>query len=222
MNPANDLNALSQRFVERISVAKGRVRLVPFERAAWFQCAYASIQRTILGGLSRDIYAQLSDITFDAVYALRDRVESAENHDVWVIETMRCQCDTAHLSVGQAQKLINLLLAYYFCYYHTAGDPAWNEEHRFIAQHGPFFHVPIDNYLLIVLKVVYACPDIHINRAHTAATIRIDDALISWSRLADVDAYMRLQHFIQEIQGNHLRAYDIGLHFALAELALAQ
>jgi hypothetical protein len=221
MTATSALSALCAHVVEQVSVAKGRVRLSPFDRDAWFRCAYFSIQRTLPQGASQLSHAHLPGVLFDAIAALSQRPASADVFEQWVVDTIQELCAAYALSVGQAQRLINLLLTYHYCFYHAAIDGAWNAEHQWIVQHGPFFHVPIDHEALVRLSVTYACPDIHINREHTRAMLRVDHALASWSRLDDLPTYLKIQRFVHDIQDNHLQAFDTALHFALSELAVA-
>ena len=205
--------------VEAVSVAKGRVRLIPFDRNAWFQCAYFSIQRTLPQGIRQIALDQLQNDLFEAVYALKQQPPAADAFEPWIARTIQTQSDTYRLSIGQSQRLINTLLKYYYCYYHAEIDRTWNEAHQFIAQHSPFFHIPIDSHVLIGLKVTYDCPDLHINRAQTYATFRVGDALVSWSRLDDLPVYVKVQRFVQAVRDNHLHIFDTALDFAMSELA---
>jgi hypothetical protein len=219
MKPANNLKALCYQFCESVSILKGRVKLIPFDRDAWFQCAYASIQRTVLGELHPDAQDRLKTELFDEIDTLRGRALAAEGFNEWIVRVIKKQSETHALSIGQSQMLINLILKYYYCHYAAEIDPRWNEDHKFISEHSSFFHIPMDNNVLVRLKVNYACPDIHIKKTRAYATIRIDDSLVSWSRLEDLPAYMRLQRFAQEMMGNHLQAFDNAIHFELSELA---
>jgi hypothetical protein len=215
---SNELHVLCAQFCQDIALFKGRVRLIPFEPQAWFRCVYFSIQRTVTGGLPQDSYEQLRHALFDAIYALPEQPQTAEAFEEWIASTIQKHAEQYGISIGQAQKLINLLLKYYYCYYHADIDPSWNAQHQFIVQYSPFFHIPLDNYVLVSLKLKYACPAIHINRSHTYATLRVGDELVSWSRLEDLPTYVQMQGFVQEMMGNHLHAFDSALHFEMAEL----
>ncbi len=218
MQTTNELKALCIHFSQNVVILKGRVRLIPFDVHTWFQCAYFSIQRTIPGGLTQSAYDHLRSALFGAVYTLQEQTGTADSFEKWIVSTIEEQSETYNISIGQSQRLTNLLLKYYYCYYNAEIDPLWNEEHHFIKQHSPFFHLPLDNYVLVSLKLKYACPDIHINREHTNATLLIGDETVSWSRLADIFTYVQLQLFVQEMMDNHLQVFDNALHFEMAEL----
>ncbi|NTW01990.1 MAG: hypothetical protein HGA19_11985 [Oscillochloris sp.] len=220
MKMTNALKAQCAQVVETVSIAKGRVRLIPFDRDMWIQCVYFSIQRTLPQGVRQITLEHLRRDLFDAVYALNHQPATVDAFEPWIAHTIQMLAETYTLSVGQSQRLINTLLMYYYCYYYAEIDHMWNEEHRFIAQYSPFLHIPITSHALLKLKVVYDCPDLHINRAQTSATIRVGDAFVSWSRLDDFSIYVKLQHFIRDIQDNHLQVFTTALHFALAELAV--
>lgn len=219
MKTTNTLKARCAQVVETVSVAKGRVRLIPFDQHAWFQCAYASIQRTLPQGAPQIALDHLQRDLFAAVDALSHQPPTADAFEPWIAGTIQTLAATYALSIGQSQGLINTLLKYHYCFYHAERDPAWNAANPFISQHSPLFHIPIDSYVLMGLKVTYDCPDIHINREQTLAKVRVGDTLVSWSRLDDLPAYVRIQRFAQDVKDNHLQAFDTALDFAMAELA---
>jgi hypothetical protein len=219
MKTTNTLKARCAQVVETVSVAKGRVRLIPFDQIAWFQCVYATIQRTLPQGAPQIARDHLQRDLFGAVDALSHQTPTADAFEPWIAGTIQTLAATYALSIGQAQRLINTLLKYYYCYYHAEHDLAWNEAHQFISQHSPLLHVPIDSHILIGLKLIYDCPDLHINRERTSATVRVGDALVSWSRLDDLPAYVRIQRFAQDMKDNHLQACTTTLDFAMSELA---
>jgi len=219
MKTTNTLKARCAQVVESVSVAKGRVRLIPFDQNAWFQCVYSSIQRTLPQGAPQIVRDHLPHDLFDAVDALRDQPPTADAFEPWIAGTIQTLATTYTLSIGQSQRLINTLLMYYYCYYHAERDCAWNEAHLFISPHSPLFHVPLNHHVLIGLKVTYDCPDLHINRERTSATVRVGDALVSWSRLDDLPTYVRIQRFVHDIKDNHLQTFETTLDFAMSELA---
>ncbi|MEI7771000.1 MAG: hypothetical protein WCI67_13465 [Chloroflexales bacterium] len=219
MKTTNTRKARCAQVLETVSVAKGRVRLIPFDRNAWFQCVYATIQRTLPQGAPQIAREHLQRDLFAAVDALSDQPPTADAFEPWIAGTIQTLAATYALSIGQSQRLINTLLMYHYCSYHAERDLAWNAAHQFIRQHGPLFHVPIDHHVLIGLKVTYDCPDVHINRERTSATVRVGDALVSWSRLDDLPVYIRIQRFAQDIKDNHLQAFDTTLDLAMSELA---
>jgi hypothetical protein len=219
MKTTNARKARCAQVVEAVSVAKGRVRLFPFDQHAWFQCAYATIQRTLPQGAPQIALEPLQCDLFDAVDALSHQPPTADAFEPWIAGTIQTLAATYALSIGQSQRLINTLLTYHYCYYHAECDLTWNEAHQFICQHGPLLHVPIDHHVLIGLKVTYDCPDLHINRERTLAKVRAGDSLVTWSRLNDLPAYVRIQHFVQDMKDNHLQAFDTTLDFAMSELA---
>jgi hypothetical protein len=219
MKTTNARKARCAQVVETVSVAKGRVRLFPFDQHAWFQCAYATIQRTLSQGAPQIARDHLQRDLFAAVDVLNYQPPTADAFEPWIAGTIQTLAATYALSIGQSQRLVNTLLRYHYCYYHAERDRAWNEAHQFISPHGPLLHVPLDHHVLIGLKVTYDCPDLHINRERTSATVRVGDALVSWSRLDDLPAYVRIQRFAQDMKDNHLQAFDTTLDFAMSELA---
>jgi hypothetical protein len=219
MKTTDPRKARCVQVVETVSAAKGRVRLTPFDRNAWFQCVYATIQRTLPQGVPQIALEPLQRDLFAAVDALRHQPPTADAFEPWIAGTIQTLAATYALSIGQSQRLINTLLTYYYCSYYAERDLAWNAAHAFISQHSPLFHIPIDSHVLIGLKVTYDCPDVHINREQTLAKVRAGEALVSWSRLDDLRAYVRIQRFVQDMKDNHLQAFDTALDFAMSELA---
>jgi hypothetical protein len=117
MKTTNTLNARCAQVVESVSVAKGRVRLIPFDQHAWFQCAYATIQRTLPQGAPQIALESLQRDLFDAVEALRDQRPTADAFAPWIAGTIQMLAAAYALSIGQSQRLINTLLTYHYCYY---------------------------------------------------------------------------------------------------------
>jgi hypothetical protein len=206
-------------FIEGVSIRKGRTRLVPFGHEAWFQCAYLAIQRSLPQGPPPASHARLQLALFDQVHTLQGQPPGAEPFDAWAAGAIRALAEGYGLSVGQAQHLLGLLLKYYYCYHCAGYDPQWNAEHRFIALHGPWLHVPLDSHTLLHLGITYACPEIYVNPTRTGAALRVGAALVGWSRLDDLDTYAAVQRFIRASMDNHLQGFASALDFALAMLA---
>jgi len=193
------------------------VRLHPYDQPRWFRRCYSSVQRTVHGGLRRSVRRELRSRLFDGVARLEGLQAEQEGFERWhralLDEVQAC----SGLSLGQAQKLINLLLKYHYAYFHADIDQEWAEQHQFIEAFSPFFHVPIDVYVLVSLKRKYGYPLVGLNASATYATLRVGDRHVAWSRLTERVPYEHVQAFIQDLAADR-STYVSPLHFEMREL----
>jgi len=220
MTTDSTLEMLAQEFTKGIHIYKGKYRLIPYKQADWFTCCYFSVQRTIHGGLPKDKRNLLREEIFNAIDVLQNTPSNLEEFDKWIYDLFDKITKIHQLTIGQSQKLVNILLKYHYCYYYANIDQNWNERNSFIARMGRFLHVPIDNYVLVQLKDVYKCPKVAINSAGNYATIQINTEYVSWSRLDSPDgysAYKEIQHFVRNIVIRQPQ-YASALHFEMQEL----
>lgn len=205
----SDLEALACTFVKYVG-------LFPYDQPRWFRRCYASVQRTVHGGLRRSVRRDLRSRLFDGVARLALSVEREafeQWHDKLLDEVRAC----SGLRLGQAQKLINLLLKYHYAYLHAGCDLEWAERHQHIDALSPSFHVSVDVYVLVRLKQKYRYPLIALNGAQTYGTLRVGERHVAWSRLAERAPYAHIQGFIRNLAADRA-TYASPLHFEMCEL----
>jgi len=210
---SSDLQTLASKFTTY-------VRLHPYDQPRWFRRCYSSVQRTVHGGLGRSVRRELRSRLFDGVTRLEGLAVTQEAFAAWhgalLDEIQGC----SGLSLGQAQKLVNLLLKYHYAYLHAGIDQEWAERHQFIDVLSPYFHVPIDVYVLVRLRTKYGYPLAALNSTKTYATLRVGEQRVAWSRLTERAPYEHVQQFISGLTTDR-SVYVSPLHFEMCELWVA-
>ena len=206
----SDLRTLSSAFATYVG-------LFPYDQRRWFRRCYASVQRTVHGGLRRSVRRELRSRLFDGVARLEALPVEREAFERWHDELLDEVRACSGLRLGQAQKLINLLLKYHYAYLHAGRDLAWAARHQHIDALSPFFHVPIDVYVLVRLRREYRYPLVALNGAQTYATLRVGGRHVAWSRLAEHAPYTHVQAFIRDLIADRA-TYASPLHFEMCEL----
>lgn len=150
-----DLKNLSSRFIQQV---KQKVDLTRFDKDEWFKGAFSTIQRTIRGGLSDIEKKKLRNLLFSSIENLKgfkSKTPNEEDYNKWFDNLILCIKKEIGLSLGQAQKIINILMKYHFCYYSSDCDKKWKEKYSWLYLFFDFFHVPVDNLVLFNLKQKY-------------------------------------------------------------------
>jgi len=207
---SSDLQTLASKFTTY-------VRLHPYDQPRWFRRCYSSVQRTVHGGLGRSVRRELRSRLFDGVTRLEGLAVTQEAFAAWHGALLDKIQGCSGLRLGQAQKLINLLLKYHYAYFHADIDQKWAEQHQFIEAFSPFFHVPIDVYVLVSLKRKYGYPLVRLNASATYATLRVGNRHVAWSRLTERVPYEHVQAFIQGLTADR-STYVSPLHFEMQKL----
>lgn len=119
----------------------------PFNPNHWFQGAYRTIQRRVTKGIftQADKMACQNQI-FDALPKL-----TANNYDASVKELIENLTKNFPITIGQSQKLVNIILKYYACLYYSGRDAAWALRNTWVVDIHPVQHVPIDSIVLFGL-----------------------------------------------------------------------
>lgn len=136
-------------FIAKLATRKQpqTVNLNPFDETQWFAGAYRTLQRGVPAGnfseveklaCSKRIFGQLPLLvpaTFDVgMQALITEVAT-----------------TYPVTMGQAQKLVNILLKYHACLYYSQLDRRWNAANPWVPAIHDRQHVPIDSIVLLGL-----------------------------------------------------------------------
>lgn len=207
---SSNLHDLASTFAEYVGLA-------PYDQRHWFRRCYSTVQRTIHGGLPRSTRRELRSRLFEGVARLEGLQTKQAAFERWHRDLLDELQTCSGLRLGQAQKLINLLLKYHYVYLHAGIDQEWAERHQHIDALSPFFHVPIDVYVLVSLNTTFSYPHIALNRRKTYATLRVNGQQVAWSRLTEREPYEHVQQFIQGLAGDRL-IYASPLHFEMCEL----
>ena len=186
----------------------------PFNTDHWFDGAFRTIQRRIPKGTFSDAQKQdCANLLFTRLPQLQPATFDGD------IQKLICELAVKFpLSIGQSQKLVNILLKYYACLYFSQLAPAWNQANSWIPLIHNQQHVPIDSIVLFGLcrLAPVSCNGfltVSARYAHskntdsfvwnTTATIFVPDSLngkgvsVPWSGLTQYDVYLRLQTIIR-------------------------
>ncbi|HID27197.1 MAG TPA: hypothetical protein EYP22_05135 [Methanosarcinales archaeon] len=211
----SEIKELSLKFIQQVS---SKVKLNNYDKDEWFKGAFFTIQRTIKGGLSNENRSSLKNILFDSIEKLKKITPSEGKYDKWfnnIISSIN------FLSYGQAQKIINILMKYHYCYYYSKAD----NEFRWLYQFFDFFHAPLDNILLYNLKQKFdnenICSKIKawVYRDNYNGVFLTQGIEVRWSRLEKNNAYLYkdVQDFIRG-KVKESEHWKNRLHFEMKEL----
>ena len=225
----DELKELSLKFIEQV---KQKVNLARFDRDEWFKGCYSTIQRTIRGGLAERKKERLKNLLFDSIDSLRQTRTCKAGYDEWFENLVSSIRTNINLTFGQAQKIVNILMKYHFCYYWADFDRKWNNSYCWLFPFFEFFHVPIDNVVLFNLKRKYGGEDEKINRnikvweykniknAVFCLTRDTQRRQVRWSRMGgkqEIMFYYYIQDFIDRMISKSGK-YANRLHFEMKEL----
>lgn len=190
----NKIKELSVQFCEEV------YQLHPFDKKKWFQGAYYTMQRTKKGGTLKEIRLKINGFIFNQINSLKDIYPTEDNYNKWFYDNVNSICEIGQLTFGQGQKIINILLKYFYCYYHSEYNLEWNSENMFLKEYFKFFHAPVDNIILKQLKLKYDHNKISIIKSNSqGARFIIDSTPVPWSKLEDINAYKIVQCYINDL-----------------------
>lgn len=113
-----------------------QVYLRCFDTGKWFTGAYRTIQRQAPKMSSSD-KQNCRDLIFNNLRQLQ-----SETFDTDIERLIETVSGTFHLTIGQSQKLINILLKYHACLFYSQTDQEWNEANEWIQDIHSKQHVP--------------------------------------------------------------------------------
>lgn len=209
-----------EKFISLLGKRKGaaKINLRTFDQNEWFRGAYSTVQRTRRGCSSfADAERKtIIKLLFDACSEICVHPSEIESK----ISCLKENCP-GQLTLGQVQKLLNILLKYHVCYFFAGQDDVWNKAHDNIAESWASFHVPIDS--IVLLRLCEVAPDVVCGRIYAnkifqfnkkankcewsqTAKVFSNDRKINpkasgqpWSKLDDMEAYMWLQNTIKAL-----------------------
>lgn len=205
----SDCNCNANENIEVVKAAalafiKNVQPLEPFNQLKWFQGAYQTMQRTKIGGVPPEIRKQIMCSVFEEIEKLRSIRPCQEAFDDWFFNGVQKICLLGALTFGQGQKIVNILLKYYYCYYYSGLDSFWNKENNYLESVFCFFHAPVDSIILQTLKLKY--DDAKIGFVKTTAQgprFVEEDTHVPWSKLQNIESYCKLQCYIGELAQKH-------------------
>jgi hypothetical protein len=152
-DPGDKHQAASRGFIAGIR-DRNRIVLNPFNIDVWGQGAESTlIQSNRTTQHPRLTQADLAAVTRQ-VWKMFSQVQP-EDFDC-VFFKLAFAIRQAHLpfmTFGRAQKFINILCKYSYCYYWSGVDPAWNAANPWVRDLSPFFHIPVDAIVLGNLRL---------------------------------------------------------------------
>ena len=187
----------STKFITKLSARRWpqHLDLTLYNQDEWFRGSYNTVQRRIPAGtITPKSKNQIKIFLFSEFPKLK---ESSFDQQM---EEMVCSLSSKHpLTIGQSQKIINILLKYHACRYYAGTDSAWNSANVWIADINHVQHVPVDS---IVLKAIYK-----INPKNGTATIdgrvekKIEDKDVKtpWSKISDYETYFKIQKIVRAL-----------------------
>jgi hypothetical protein len=113
------------------------------------------------------------------------------------------------LTLGQAQKLVNLLSKYCFAYYFSELDRVWMADNAWVIEFAAEFDIPIDQIVLRNIRRGFGQTDaaegIYVSGSKKTAPAGIVCRHInplmrsSWNRLSCFGCYAELQEFVRQV-----------------------
>ena len=182
-----------------------QVNIHYFDFQHWFNKAYNTMSRTNHGGLNENVKQIICGYLLNELNQM-DEFNNQQEFDVWHLNVINEISRLGNLHLGQSQKITNMLLKYYCCWYYSGQDPEFNEDYNHLESCFQYLHAPVDS---IVLRGVFDLDeynlDIIVIINANYAQFLVNHLQVPWSQLDDYGIYMQLQNFIQG------RADELGL-----------
>jgi hypothetical protein len=206
------MEKLAKQFCDTVGLKK-------FNQDKWFIGAYGTMQRTKKGGISINQKQNIKTFIFNEIYNNNFEFENQTEFDSWIFNTIKSVSVLGNLTIGQSQKIINILLKYYYCYYYSKIDNDFCVNHRHLEKTFQFLHAPVDNIILVALKEKFDNQDISsiiISSNNARFYIEDDDKFYPWSKLDDYEEYIKVQNFIEKLSSKE--QLNGKLHFEMKYL----
>jgi hypothetical protein len=206
----------SRKFISLLSARKQPIRLNPFNDANWLNGAYRTFSRTLVCPLAQGEKNQLCKRFFSEFRRFSSLKVSS--FDAKIKDVILKTAYDFSLTIGQAQKLVNILLKYHLCLYYSNLNPVWKKKEPWIGKLSPKLHVPIDSMVLyrlcqvaprqcrgLVTAARYSSFKNGKRRWHYYAKVfhpRSSSAVkakFAWSKIKDYEPYFKLQMLIRSL-----------------------
>jgi len=173
-----------------------RVNIHHFDFQQWFNKAYGTVKRTIHGGLTPVQKMTIQELLHVELNNID--VNTQVDFDNWQLDVINEISHIGDLELGKSQKIVNMLLKYYCCWYYSGQDPDFNEQYYHLDLCFQYFHAPVDSRVLIR---VFDLDEYNLNIIHPIghgyAQFLVNNVHVPWSQLDNYEIYMELQNFIQ-------------------------
>lgn len=200
--PGEDHEHLCRDFIDGISVRSG-INLHPFDPGVWVRGAESTMLQSNMK--SRHQRLDPNDLikAGDKVWEVF-RTVSPEDYDCTFFR-LAFDLRIKHLpfmTFGRAQKFINILSKYAYCYYWSGIDPAWNAINGWVKDLSSCFHIPVDAIVLHNLRQenrTWFRPLISthiILQGRKYARIKCGDKAVGWSALDQTYPYIAIQQYV--------------------------
>lgn len=202
----------SLSFIALLGGRRRPILLNTFDEEHWFRSAYGTFSRTLLNALAEGEKNQLRRRIFAAFRGFND--VQLDRFDARIEDLILTTANDFTLTIGQSQKLINILLKYHACLYYSHLTVRWNEDHGWIGRLSGKFHVPIDS--IVLFRLCEVAPDECAGLVRATAVFREGEpqwtfngkvchtrangnrgAWFPWSKIEDYQAYFKLQNIIR-------------------------
>ena len=139
------MNQIGKQFINLLAARKGsaRVMLYPYNQKEWFRGAYKTLQQTKKGGLGPTGPALVMPLIFNSLSKIRPATYDLD------IKSLIQKVSNHGFTLGQSQKLCNMLIKYHLVYFFSKSDLVWNRKNPWVGKLAPRAHVPIDRFVLI-------------------------------------------------------------------------
>lgn len=203
------MQELANSFIEMLYQRKrpARINLTVYNQKEWFRGVYSTVQRVIPAGtFTVETMARIRKSLFDFINTLQ---MSQQVHQDIMDFIGNLTVEFAPMTIGQAQKLINMLLKYHTCFFLSERDTIWNDNNAWIQQNWKYFHVPIDSQVLKKLVEIDTELFSHnILLRYNLVTVIDGHETRPWSKIANLPTYEQLQSLIAN-KSNQLNFYPL-------------
>ena len=177
------------------------IGLEQFNKDKWFQWSYSTMQRTKKGGTSTEQKERIKIFLYERITNInKNSISNQSDFNKWLLNCIKGICKKGNLTFGQGQKIINILLKYYYCFYYSEQDKEWNKDQKYLKKYFSFFNAPVDNIILAKLKKKYNDPIISfLELKSSRARFNINGNLFPWSKLEDSKEYLSIQDYVENL-----------------------
>jgi len=183
------------QFITRLQT-RNRITLDPYDLSEWLRGTYTTVQRKVGKRPDRE---QIKTAVADFVVRVRRANPSGQDpYDRLFYQRAWAMTRSFGLSFGISQKLLNIIIKYHFCYYHSKRDPVWNAANEWIATCSPSFHIPIDSKVMANLLSLQPIYQQFIVPRQVGATFWLNQVRIPWTKLTDDCPYKVVQYLVRE------------------------
>ena len=198
------INEEFEKFKNHKSVKKWSVDV--FDKTKWLDGAWGTLKRTLVKSpdhkknkklyttLRKEFFKNIFDETFGSFPNEIDKI------DLWYKKIITKEYKLPYLSIGQKQKMVNILIKYFLTYFHTTKDTDKDFCKRF-NKNISHIHIPIDKVVLESIFKNETYRKKFQNRITT--TNRTSNQYFwdskPWSKINDYESYFNFQKTVRNL-----------------------